>query len=108
MHNKIKGNIMNENNVLLAVVLLSFLLAIPIVFTEVFAQQNTSQLTLLQKQNRVELKNIATASEENKTQKKRVNAESVKPEDAQTKKNERFIPTEAISEDLSVSFPTDI
>jgi len=56
----------------------------------------------------VEVKNIATASEKNKTQKKRVNAESVKPEDAQTKKNERFIPTEAISEDLSVSFPTDI
>jgi len=99
---------MNEKNMLLAVVLFGFLLATPVVFTEVFAQQNTSQLPLKQKQTSVEVKNIATASEKNKTQKKRVNAESVKPEDAQTKKNERFIPTEAISEDLSVSFPTDI
>ena len=108
MHNKIKGNIMNENNMLLIVVLLSSLLVIPVVIAEVFAPQNLSQPPLKEKQASVEVKKITAANEEITTQKKWIKAESVKPEKAEAKNNDRFIPTETISEDLSVSFPTDI
>ncbi len=108
MHNKIKGKIMNQKNVLLIIVLLSFLLAIPAVFAEVFAAQNSSQPPLKQKQPSVVVKKIPAANEAIKTQKTRIKAESVKPEEAVAKNNDRFIPTETISEDLSVSFPTDI
>lgn len=99
---------MNENNMLVIIVLLSFLLAIPVVFAEVFAPQNSSQPLLKQKQASVMVKKNIAANEEIKMQNKQVKVESVKPEEAGTKNNKRFIPTETISEDLSVSFPTDI
>ena len=108
MHNKIKGKIMNENNMLLIVVLLSFLLGMPVVIAKVFTPQNSSQPPLKQKQPSVVMKKKSADNEEIKTQKKRIKAELVKPEEAVAKNNDRFIPTETISEDLSVSFPTDI
>jgi len=108
MHTKIKGKIMNENNMLLIAVLLSFLLAIPVAYTEVFVQKNTSEVPLMQLPPSEEVKKPLAANEETLTQKERINTESIKQENTEAKKNDRFIPTEAISEDLSVSFPTDI
>ncbi len=101
---------MNENNKLLIIVLLSSLLAIPVVFAEVPSPQALSQPLL--KKSSEEVRIIPTANEEMKTQKKQVKTEAekpakpVKPEEAEN--NDRFNPTETISEDLSVSFPTDI
>jgi len=99
---------MNENNMLLVVFLLSFLLVIPVVFAEVPAPQNSPQPPLKKNPPTVVVKKITVASEEIKNLKNQIKAEPLKPEEAGTKKNDRFNPTETISEDLSVSFPTDI
>jgi len=107
MHNKIKGKVMNENNMLLIIVLLSSLLVIPFAFAEVPAPQGVSQPLLNKPSEAVKI--TSTANEEIKTQKKRVKTEPVKPvKPEEAENNDRFNPTETISEDLSVSFPTDI
>jgi len=99
---------MNENNMLLVVFLLSFLLVPPVVFAEEPAPQNLSQAPVNKNSPNAVVTKITAASEELKNLKKQIQAEPIKPEEVKTKNKGRFNPTETISEDLSVSFPTDI